>query len=191
MGSSQRIHLIALICHQDDLFLLDRLVQRGSTIVPVLNMAEQLSDPKWSRLPKKLNELHIPVPYVIGPFLGVTKHDDPDGRDFAKLVAAKMWPTARDPKVENPQRDNLVDRVLPCALVEGFSAKYLLDALSSESAQGKPSLHTAWADKSDISFWVGILWDSCCVSVGFLLFVYSAFGTCLNSRTKRNTMPSR
>lgn len=201
---------------------MDRLVLRGSTIVPVLNMAEQLNDPKWKRWPKKLNELHIPIPYVIGPFSDATKSDDPDGRAFAKEVAAVMWMAAEQSEVpkttepssmghvtgpfsdatksDNPdgrafakegaamtwmatekseiaktQEGSSMDRVLPCALTMGFSAKYLLDALSSESTQGRPSLHTAWAKKSDPTFWVGLLFGSRCVVVSFLL----VFGQCL------------
>jgi hypothetical protein len=121
-------------------------------VIPVLNMAEQLSDPNWTGLPNKLNELHIPVPFIIGPFLDVTEHDDPDGRDFVKIVATEMWATAENPKIEKTQADNLSDHVLPCALEDGFSAKYLLDVLSLE---GKPSFQTAWADTSDPSFGVG------------------------------------
>jgi len=134
--------------------LIDRLVQRGTSIVPVLNMAEQLSDPRWTHLPQKLNELHIPIPYVIGPFLDVTRRADPDGQYFARLVAAKTWTTAGDEEIAKAQGGNLINRVLPCALEQGFSARYLLDGLSLESTQGRPSLHTAWADRSDPTFWV-------------------------------------
>ena len=122
--------------------------------MPILNMAEQLNDPKWRRLPENLNELHIPVPYVIGPFYDVTKRDDPDGQYFKGLVAGKMWTTARDSEAEETQTDGLMDRVLPCRLVQGFSARYLLGALS----QGKPSWDAVWADKSDRSYWVRISW---------------------------------
>ena len=122
--------------------------------MPVYNMAEQLSDPKWSRLPKKLNELHIPIPYIIGPFSDATKSHDPDGRAFAKEVAAVTWITTENSEVAKTQEGSSMDRVLPCALTKGFSAKYLLDALSSESTQGRPSLHTAWANRSDPTFWV-------------------------------------
>jgi hypothetical protein len=74
---------------------MDRLMQRGSTIGPVLNMAEQLTNLKWKRWPKKLNELHIPIPFVIEPFLDVTKHDDPDGRAFAKEAGGQLPETQK------------------------------------------------------------------------------------------------
>lgn len=182
---------MALICHQDDLSLVDRLVLRGSTIVPVYNMAEQLNDPKWNRLPKKLNELHIPIPYIIGPFCDVTKSDDPDGRAFAKEVAAVTWITTENSEVARTQEGSSMDRILPCALTMGFSAKYLLDALSSESTQGRPSLHTAYTDQSDPTFWVGPPFGIRCVIVRFLLVWGSAFVTCLNSGMKLNTTPPR
>jgi hypothetical protein len=154
---------------------MDRLVLRGSTVVPVLNMAEQLNDQKWICLPKQLNELHIPIPYVIGPFLDVTKSDDPDGQAFANEVAAVTWRTAENSEIANTQGGNPVERVLPCALAQGFSARYLLDALSSESTQGRPSLRAAWADMSDPTFWVRIPLGSYCIIVRFLL----VFGQCL------------
>lgn len=154
---------------------MDRLVLRGSTIVPVLNMAEQISDQKWDRFPKKLNELHIPVPYIIGPFLDATKSHDPDGQAFANEVAAMTWTTTENSEIGNTQGGSPVDRVLPCALVQGFSARYLLDALSLESTQGRPSWQAAQADGSDPTFWVGLSLGSYCFAVGLLL----VFGQCI------------
>jgi len=167
-------------------------MQRGSTIVPVLNMAEQLSNLKWKRWPKKLNELHIPIPFVIGPFLDVTKHDDPDGQEFAKEVAEKTWTTTADSENPKTQRGSLMDRVLPCSLEHGFSARYLLDSLSPESTQGMPSWHTVWADINDPTLSVGLFLGGCCVAVGFLLvFGHSAFGRFSDPRGKSSTTASR
>lgn len=151
---------------------MDRLVLRGSAIVPVLNMAGQLNDQDWICFPEKLNELHIPIPYVIGPFSDTVKSHDRDGQAFAKEVAAVTWITAENSEIATTQEGSLMDRVLPCTLTKGFSAWYLLDALSSE---GRPSLLTAWADKSDPTYWVGHRFGSHCAVAGFLL----VFGQCL------------
>lgn len=171
---------------------MDRMVLRGSTIVPVLNMAEQISDQQWTRFPEKLNELHIPIPYIIGPFLDATKSHDPDGQAFAHEVAAVTWTTTENSEIGNTQGGSPVDRVLPCAVAQGFSARYLLDALSMESTQGRPSLQAAWADRSDPTFWVGLSMGSYCVAVGFLL----VFGQCLrhlfalDTEDEYNTTPT-
>jgi hypothetical protein len=113
-------------------------------------MVEQLSDPQWTRFPELLNERHIQVPHVIGTFLD-TRRDDPDGEYFANIVVPKVWVGKSEPSTNlqsHPQ-----NCVLPCALKKGYSAKYLLDKLSMDKV--KPSLHTAWADTVDPSFWVG------------------------------------
>jgi len=123
-------------------------------------MAEQLSDPKWTCFPKMLNEKHVKVPYVIGPFLDTTGHDDRDGKYFSGKVASAMW--VGDPETSTSQQLLLQNRILPCSLDVGFSAKYLLDELSMGPTEVKPSLHTAWADIHDPAFWVGTLAHADC-----------------------------
>ena len=59
-------------------------------------------------------------------------------------------------------------------------------------ARGKPSWHTAWAEKGDPSFSVGPFLGVYCVTVWFLLVLgHSAFDTCSDPGGKMNTTTPR